>query len=143
MDVKAIAVWPASKVGMGHRTLNTADSDPHTFSQQAGTAVFLVRAVPVIAPGDLRVTLTSQINRVHFDGAVDVKCLDDVVQAANLIEDCIGGVRRSSCGSWGGAGGISFWFRRATGVEKLDFVTSYYGDVKLRKIFQRGFFPPA
>jgi hypothetical protein len=46
--------------------------------QQTGCSIFLIRPVPVIASGDLRLTLACQMNRMHFDRAVDIEYLDDV-----------------------------------------------------------------
>jgi hypothetical protein len=41
--------------------------------QQAGAPIFLVRAVPIIASGNLWLMFAREMNCLHFDGAVDAE----------------------------------------------------------------------
>ena len=55
--------------------------------QQTNRSIFFIRPVPVVASSDLRFTLARQMNRVHFDAAVDLENLDDVAHSANLRQN--------------------------------------------------------
>lgn len=60
---------------------------PHRERQQACAAVFLVRAVAVIAAGDLRWLLSAKLDGVHLDYAVDAEGLDDVTERSDVGEN--------------------------------------------------------
>lgn len=55
--------------------------------QQAGTAIFFIRAIAITTPCNLRFMPATQINRVHFHRAVYSEYFNDVVHAADLGED--------------------------------------------------------